>query len=762
MAKGHPKLSSKLGPFANMVLNSTDVSFRCKLIEQYQGGILHVFSDPTPISPGPCAPETRPSPKTVPHKLPITQTPKHHQKNKLAVVQNGSLPTKNEVISAPQEVKLQLAVMVPPLPQSSDPNEYKVFLTESPHKDAKSGTSKKRKREETGDHEISAAAKDQRALSDASLNTLQELMTDIFEAENDAQLAIDSNGGSGLGAYFMLSEGVDGPSVTLAAATSTKLDSCLNKVIVSGRFADVPMEQLCKLQNLCEGALRSADVLDVGVHADWGDDEVSSWLKKLETIDGSLRCARAILRIMAGGREEKQIYSEELLQKVFDLLSKVMDTCIIPVVECRTSGPEASVFATALSQKKPIQQLLHAAGKIMLLLLELLRKVDLAEGIITSVEFFVTKLMFVENAHAEKESVLGIHKFESFRRTAMNMIAEIFSRYSEQRRFILDETLVSLQKLPVNRQQARQYKLDDGKNIQLVSALLMRLVHSSGTCSSVKIAKKGTRVLPDNDEAIPVESHEEDDRSSSSEDSSESEIDALESHNKKKRRSVGSGFAHHLANGVRSQYDSAVSNAQYIVEFFVTRASTASKTGDQPHRVLLDMFVGDLVSVLNIPEWPAAELLLRALVSKMDRIANSEKTTAPMKNMALEVLGLAGSAVSDVTAHARQLAKTLEMDDSSLSADLTQSLEDTLSGQLEDGALLSWDGPYRAVIEYLTASNSDPQTIGARGYYLTQWTKLLLWPNSPTANSPEVAPTRTGLATKLCRMVASGKWISEE
>ena len=658
---------------------------------------------------------------------------------------------------------MKLAVMVPPLPQSFNPHEYKVFPTESAPKDPKSGTSKKRKREETEGNEVSAATKDQKALSDASLKTLQELITDILEAENDAQLAIDTNGSSNAGSYFMSSEGANGPSMTLTPATNTKLESSLNKVIISGRFADVPVEPLCKLQSLCEAALFSADTLDISIQGNWGDDEVSSWLEKVETIDGSLRSARTVLRIMAGGREEKQIYSEELLQKVLDLLSKVMDTCIIPVVECRTSGPESSVFVTAASQKKVIQQLLHNAGKVMLLLLELLRKIDLAEGIITSIEFLVTKLMFVENAHAEKESVLGIHKFESFRRTAMNMIAEIFSRYPEQRRFILDDILSSLQKLPVNRQQARQYKLDDGKNIQLVSALLMRLVHSSGTCSTVKAARKGKHVLPDVEkETGSLELQDEDGRSSSSRSSSDSESDSSDSNPRKKRGSAGFAFSQHLANGVRSLYDAVVSNAQYIVGWLVTRASTASKTGDQPHRVLLDMFVGDLVSVLNIPEWSAAELLLRALVSKMDYIANSEKTTAPMKNMALEVLGVAGSAVSDVTTHARQLAKALDLDDSSLSAELTQSLEDTLSGQLEDGALLSWLGPYRAVIEYLNASNSDAQTVGARGYYLTQWTKLVLWAHNPPTNDPEVTPARAELATKLCRMVASGKWLSNE
>ncbi|MCJ1394624.1 Sister chromatid cohesion protein 2 [Xylographa bjoerkii] len=746
-ANSYSGTSSRLGRMANSILLNTDVAFRY----------------PTPSSPEPRDSATQVSSTALPIKLPVTpQTPKHRPRNETAYPLNSTTPVNVEHIMGSQRTNLQLKVVVPPLPQSSDANDYRVFHVESPAKNPKQAVSKKRKRDEVNGNGISAPSKDQRALSDATFTAFQELTSDIFEAENDSQLQSSSNGLPNRETYFVQHEGDGGASLTINPETNVKLESCLQKVISLGRFKDITVSQLCKIQDLCEGALVFADLLDVRIDPGWGSDEISSWVERAESVNASLRSARTVLRIMVGGRDEKQIYSEELLQKVLSVLYKVMDTCVSPVVESRTSGTDSSVFEIASAQKKVILQLLHNATKIMQLLLELLTKVDLAEVTITSIEFFVIRLLFVENAHAEKESVLGIHKFESIRRTTMNMTAQLFLRYPEQRRFILDEVLVSLQKLPVNRQQARQYKLEDGTNIQLVSALLMRLVHSCATRSVSQSSKRRKFNLAENDSTATSRSQGHEDQDSGSEDAertSDTENDNSEGHTAgNQKRGVSSTAP--LAKDVRLLYDAAGSNAQYIIEFFVSRASTASRTGDQPHRHLLDMFVGDLVSVLNFPDWPGSELLLRALFARMERITSSDKSTAPMKNMALEVLGAAGSAILDVTTNARHLAKALENDDSELSATLIQSFEDHLTNQVEDGTLLSWTGPYRAVIEYLGASSSDPQTIGAQGYHLTQWTKMVLWGTNSTNATLQVPSAQLELANELSRIVFGRKWSS--
>ncbi|MCJ1385577.1 Sister chromatid cohesion protein 2 [Xylographa soralifera] len=734
---------------ANSILLNTDVAFRY----------------PTPSSPEPIDSTAEIPSKALLIKLPVTpQTLKHRSRNETVYSVKSSAAANGDHIADNQRTILQLKVVVPPLPQSSDANDYKVFHVEPLAKDSKQVVSKKRKRDEVNGNGVSAPSKDQRALSDAALTAFKDLASDIFEAENDAQSETNGNGLSTRKTYFVQDEVDGGVSLTINSETNVKLDSCLQKVISLARFKDIPVNQLCKIRDLCEGALVSADLLDVRIEPGWGTDEISDWAERAASVDASLRSARTVLRIMAGGREEKQIYSEELLQKILSLLYKVIETCVSPVVESRTSGTESSIFDIASVQKKVILQLLHNAAKIMQLLLELLTKVDLAETTITSIEFFVIRLLFVENAHVEKESILGIHKFESIRRTAMNLTAQLFLRYPEQRRFILDEVLVSLQKLPINRQQARQYKLEDGTNIQLVSALLMRLVHSCATRSISQPAKRRKIILDENASAAAPRSGGREDENSESEDSehsSDAENDDIEGRMAGNWKHGISSIAR-LAKDVRLLYDAAGSNAQYIVEFFVSRASSASRTGDQPHRHLLDMFVGDLVSVLNFPDWPASELLLRALFARMERITSSDKSTAPMKNMALEVLGAAGSAILDVTTNARQLAKTLENDDSELSITLVQSFEDHLANQLEDGNLLSWTGSYRAVLEYLGRSSSDPQTIGAQGYYLTQWTKLVLWGTNSTSTNFGTSPVQLELANKLSKVGSTGKWSSAD
>src|SRR5690606_14232146 len=123
--------------------------------------------------------------------------------------------------------------------------------------------------------------------------------------------------------------------------------------------------------------------------------------------------------------------------------------------------------------------LAHQTKKILALFANFLSRIEVAEGTITAMEFLATKVIFAESAHNDRESALWLQKYEAVRRGAMDVLAKIFSKYQDQRAFILDEILVSLEKLPSTRQSARQFKLIDGKNIQLLSALVMQLVQTT-------------------------------------------------------------------------------------------------------------------------------------------------------------------------------------------------------------------------------------------------------------------------------------------
>ena len=71
-----------------------------------------------------------------------------------------------------------------------------------------------------------------------------------------------------------------------------------------------------------------------------------------------------------------------------------------------------------------------------------------------------------------------------------------------------------------------------------------------------------------------------------------------------------------LLSVVKPLLDDAQSNARHIVAALVGRAVKTSKSSDEPYRKLLDIFTEDFLNVLGSSDWPAAELLLRALVDR--------------------------------------------------------------------------------------------------------------------------------------------------
>lgn len=569
---------------------------------------------------------------------------------------------------------------------------------------------------------------DQSAIADEALHRLQDIIQDIFQASDQLQQ--------------------DTPAV-ISPADHVRLDAALQKVISHGRYDQVPIDDISRLETLCLGGLEATEASEFQIKANSNIEEDSKWVQGLETLDLGLRSTRMILRIMAGGRQEKEVYSEELLQNALHVIQRVLNSTIIPIIESRSSETSSAIYEIASSHQKFLVQLLNDAKKALDLLVSLLEQVELAEGLITTVEFFATRLVFVENASSEKESILGIQRFESLRRTAMDLITEIYSRYPQQRAFLLDEVLLSVQKLPIKGQQARQYKLSDGSSIQLVSALIIRLVHTRATSSALREGDSQQITLEKVEDETSNGSEAEDSNHTSDETGRDVQGDASKS---------DSNFSiRRLTKSATALTNSALKDAHCVIRFYVSRASTTPKTGDQPHRQLLDMFVEDLITVLGFPEWPGAELLLRVLLFNMVQVSEDKQSSAPAKTMALEFLGRMGSAISEVVAHTRVWAKNLENHDSDGSASLGKLLDDYVEAKIEMVDLLGWEGPYHMVLDHLRAiSSDDKHIITTRGYYLTQWAYAICYGKLPPS------PSLDRLVDRLQKMMERTEWGSLE
>lgn len=579
------------------------------------------------------------------------------------------------------------------------------------------------------------------------MQDLQRITREVFGAVGRA---LAGEGGSSH--LVVLSE--DSHQPTLTASTHQKVQAAIQKVISLGSYDQVPLDDLLRYQKLCEGTLGDTDRLELKIDDTWGEPEVASWVHRIPDIETALKAARTSLRIMSGGREEKQLYSEETIQQCLDLLKGVLEGIIIPLVELRNTGSSSPLFKLLSPHKKAIAPLFINTQRLFALLATLVTTIELSDFVVNALEFSATQLIFVENAHYEKDSVIGVQKFDGLRLVAMDMLCQIFLMNPAQRQGIFDEILTSLEKLPVGKQSARNFKLSDGGSIQPVSALIMRLVQAS--CGKVDEAKERKHLAYKG-------ADEESDGDESKEPTVGKRIYTIKSEEDGYEQFDAS--IKELQDTASPLVETATRNAGYVTGFIINRALKSTKSGDTPYRNLLDLFVEDFTTCLDSPDWPAAELLLRYMMIRMVQLSEGERTAAPAKNMALDVLGTMGAAISRLRSHVRKTASNLEIGDSD---ELGGFLSDLALASLEQRTqiehVVSWSGPFRVTLEHLEQKCSDnPHLKGSISFLVCEWAHKVFSGYESLENDDEERDRELGrLSYRLRMMLDDRRWMSNE
>ncbi|KXJ95258.1 sister chromatid cohesion protein Mis4 [Microdochium bolleyi] len=586
----------------------------------------------------------------------------------------------------------------------------------------------------------------QRDLANVAFSELQRCFQDIFAAEN-------ALGGQPGASSHLIMVTNDGDSMMTVAGHS-RAHNQIKKTIELDCFKQAPVDDIIRIQNLSEVSIKYADSLDFKIDDSWTETEVGFWAQLLPDIEAGLKAARTALRVMCGGREEKQLYSEDLIHQSLNIFKNVMEGIVVPLAELRSTDNTGPLFKLVSVHRKAIGSLFTACQRLFSLMSDLIVNTDLSESVVNTLEYASSKLIFVENAYSEKDSVLGVQKFDGLRSVAMNMLSQIFVMNPNQRQGIFTEILTSLEKLPVGKQRARQFKLSEGGSIQPVSALIMRLVQASAGKVDNERGNRGSTVM----NAL----REEEDQEGSGLPTApiyavRTEDVAAVQHSTAVQEI--SGLAEPLINA-------AARDANYVVNFIVERALKSTKSGDTPYRNLLDLFVEDFTTCLDSPDWPAAELLLRLLMFMMVKQVDGKENSAPARNMALELLGVMAAAISKLRSHVRKIAANFEGSDADelgfWLADLTTM---ALEGKISPDRILGWLGPYRIVLEFLQDRVTDDQYLrSAISYLVTDWAaQINVGYDSETAEDVHDRDSEYGrTAYRLRNMIEDSKWLSRE
>ncbi|KEF53122.1 uncharacterized protein A1O9_11030 [Exophiala aquamarina CBS 119918] len=598
-----------------------------------------------------------------------------------------------------------LAVEIPQMPPAFRREEY-AALPKSP---------KRRKLNESNmNGNVALTVSSKKEKDDFLLTSFENQLLEIFEAQDRLAPDTSTTATNHDRTVFDFLDEDDDSEPRLSVASHEKLQATLSHLVTSARLIDASPEYLRRLQVLCEPAIEAAQTVNLRTQPDQTEEDIKVWLNRLHKAESGAASACTFIYIALGNPQKEELVNLEVLQWLPNILVNVFENCLIPIVESRVEGQDSHLFQLAYRNSDAVKRLLDSGRKLLDLVARVCIQIKGAGSIVNSTDFMASKLIFVQNAYNDKTSAIGSQTYERVRKQAMAALAKLYAAFPSERNAILDEILTSLDKLPSNSRSARQYKLGNGKSIQLVSALFMQLVQTPAMSISKKQSLKKSRY-----QSKRTDGSDSSDNDSASD--SEADEDLMTNNHDDPLSKLGS-----LAE---SLFDDAFRSAQHIVGWMVDKASKVTKTGDSPYRNILDLFVEDLTIVLPSTDWPASELLLTVLAVRMISLAKNDRA-ASTKNMALESLGVMGSAISVTRASARSslasIIHTGESGPSLIARDLSDLVKDRAHFLLQNDELILNNGPYSIIRSYLSSKGGESlRTRSARAYFLVQYAAMV-------------------------------------
>ncbi|XP_072243922.1 nipped-B-like protein A isoform X1 [Leuresthes tenuis] len=430
------------------------------------------------------------------------------------------------------------------------------------------------------------------------------------------------------------------------------------KIKAMGISSRIPSDKLVKLLNILEKNIQDGSKLTTLMNHDHdAEDEERLWRDLImERVTKSADACLTALNIMTSLHMPKAVYIEDVIERVLQYTKFHLQNTLYPQydpvyrVDPHGGGllsSKAKRAKCSTHKQRVIVMLYNKVCDIVSNISELLEIQLLTDTTILQVSSMGITPFFVENV-------------SELQLCAIKLVTAVFSRYEKHRQLILEEIFTSLARLPTSKRSLRNFRLNssdqDGEPmyIQMVTALVLQLIQC-------------VVHLPNDKDVF---------------DEYESKVD----------QDVL----------ITNSYETAMRTAQNFLSVFLKKCG--SKQGEEDYRPLFENFVQDLLSTVNKPEWPAAELLLSLLGRLLVHQFSNKQTEMALRVASLDYLGT-------VAARLRKDAVTSKMDQRSIDRILQQSTGNDETQQLQ-----------KALLDYLEENaETDPSLVFARKFYVAQW-----------------------------------------
>ncbi|XP_034956613.1 nipped-B-like protein isoform X3 [Zootoca vivipara] len=442
----------------------------------------------------------------------------------------------------------------------------------------------------------------------------------------------------------------------------SELGSESAKIKAMGIMDRLSTEKTVKVLNILEKNIQDGSKLSTLLnHNNDTEDEEKLWRDLImERVTKSADACLTAINIMTSPNMPKAVYIEDVIERVIQYTKFHLQNTLYPQYDpvYRLDPHGGGVLSSKAKRAKcsthkqrVIVMLYNKICDIVSSLAELLEIQLLTDTTILQVSSMGITPFFVENV-------------SELQLCAIKLVTAVFSRYEKHRQLILEEIFTSLARLPTSKRSLRNFRLNssdtDGEPmyIQMVTALVLQLIQC----------------------VVHLPSGEKDSNSE-------------EESNKKVDKDVL----------ITNSYETAMRTAQNFLSIFLKKCG--SKQGEEDYRPLFENFVQDLLSTVNKPEWPAAELLLSLLGRLLVHQFSNKSTEMALRVASLDYLGT-------VAARLRKDAVTSKMDQGSIARILKQ-----VSGGDDEIQQLQ-----KALLDYLEENTeTDASLVFSRKFYIAQW-----------------------------------------
>ncbi|KAH9304417.1 hypothetical protein KI387_008821 [Taxus chinensis] len=368
----------------------------------------------------------------------------------------------------------------------------------------------------------------------------------------------------------------------------------------------VPVDSIVRLLNLLDRHIQHASDIAVDEEDDIDSDNFCIVMSALESVHISLT-------IMTHRNMPKQVYNEEIIDRIINfsrqqILQSVFKACD-PSYRMIHKGKDTDVYRDDEDEDDDTEYGPGRKGRRKSRVWN--RRLSLSNRVSGAVSSMLQKLCSILGLlkelllieHLLDSSVLqliktsiatfSIDNIQLLQLKAIGVVCAIFSSYIEHRTIIMDEIFQLLWKSPSSKRNLRAYHLpdEDQKQIQMITALLVQVVQ----CSVA---------LPDLQEAA----------------------------------SVAPDTADHSSSPAKC-FEPAVEACMHFWGTVLQRWTSPKAPDGSDIKGVVENLVVDLLTTLNIPEYPAAGLLLQVLCVLLFGSVGLKSKDAVVRGMAIDLLG---------------------------------------------------------------------------------------------------------------------------